>query len=248
MNPEAIRLNKAIALAGLASRREADALIRRGQVRLNGALVRKPGATMVPGVDELELDGRPVTVPSAVRTELWALYKPKGCVSTLHDPEGRPCLADYLPRGAAGRLFPIGRLDYDAEGLILLTNDGELANRVTHPRYGIVKKYVALVRGGPGHLDIRRLTEGIELEDGPARAIGARVLDRKGDETMVELTLGEGRNREVRRMFEAIGFEVRRLVRTSIGPINDRSLKAGESRRLTAGEITELLASGTGGE
>jgi 23S rRNA pseudouridine2605 synthase len=141
----------------------------------------------------------------------------------------------------------VGRLDYDSEGLILLTNDGELANRVTHPRYGIVKKYLALVKGHPGGADIRRLSEGVELDDGPARAIGARILDRRGDATMVEMTMGEGRNREVRRMFEAIGFEVTTLVRTSIGPINDRALKPGESRLLSAGEITELLASGTPG-
>jgi 23S rRNA pseudouridine2605 synthase len=130
--------------------------------------------------------------------------------------------------------------------LILVSNDGELANRVTHPRYGIEKRYLAMVAGAPSRGDIRRLTSGLELDDGPARAISARIVDRKGGSTLVELTMGEGRNREVRRMFEALGYRVTRLVRTAIGPISDRSLKPGESRRLTAGEIQRLLASGTG--
>jgi 23S rRNA pseudouridine2605 synthase len=238
-----IRLQKAIANAGLMSRRAAEEAIRDGRVAINGKTAGL-GDRVEVSTQQVTLDGVPIPVDPALETHL--LYKPIGIISSASDPHGRRTVVDLVPSDA--RLYPVGRLDYDSEGLILLTNDGELANRVTHPRYGIVKKYVALVRGGPGHLDIRRLTEGIELDDGPARAIGARVIDRKGDETMVELTLGEGRNREVRRMFEAIGFEVKRLVRTSIGPINDRSLKAGESRRLTAGEITELLGSGTGGE
>jgi 23S rRNA pseudouridine2605 synthase len=238
-----VRLQKAIANAGLMSRRAAEEAIRDGRVAINGKTAGL-GDRVEVSTQQVTLDGFPIPVDPGLETHL--LYKPIGIISSASDPHGRRTVVDLVPSEA--RLYPVGRLDYDSEGLILLTNDGELANRVTHPRYGIVKKYVALVHGGPGHLDIRRLTEGIELEDGPARAIGARVLDRKGDETMVELTLGEGRNREVRRMFEAIGFEVRRLVRTSIGPINDRSLKAGESRRLTAGEITELLASGTDGE
>ncbi len=238
-----VRLQKAIANAGLMSRRAAEEAIRDGRVAIAGKTAGL-GDRVEVSTQQVTLDGVPIPVDPDLETHL--LYKPIGIISSASDPHGRRTVIDLVPSEA--RLYPVGRLDYDSEGLILLTNDGELANRVTHPRYGIVKKYVALVRGGPGNLDIRRLTEGIELDDGPARAIGARVLDRKGDETMVELTLGEGRNREVRRMFEAIGFEVKRLVRTSIGPINDRSLKAGESRRLTAGEITELLASGTGGE
>jgi pseudouridine synthase len=141
----------------------------------------------------------------------------------------------------------VGRLDYDSEGLILLTNDGELANRVTHPRYGILKTYVALVEGSPGKKDIRSLVDGVELDDGLARAVSARVLGREGRSVMIEMTMGEGRNREIRRMFDVLGHPVLRLVRTAIGPISDRSLEPGQSRLLRAGEIRDLLASGTPG-
>jgi 23S rRNA pseudouridine2605 synthase len=136
----------------------------------------------------------------------------------------------------------VGRLDFESEGLILLTNDGELANRVTHPRYGIHKTYVALVEGSPGRKELRSLLEGVELEDGPARAIRARVVGREGPATLVELRMGEGRNRVIRRMFSVLGYPVTRLVRTAIGPISDRSLKPGESRRLAVDEIRRLLA------
>lgn len=238
-----VRLQKAIANAGLMSRRAAEEAIRQGRVAVDG---KKSGLGDRVDVrtQQVTLDGTPIPVDPELETHL--LYKPAGIISSSSDPQGRRTVVDLV--ASAARLYPVGRLDYDSEGLILLTNDGELANRVTHPRYGIVKKYLAVVNGRPGGADIRRLTEGVELDDGPARAIGARVLDRKGDATMVEMTMGEGRNREVRRMFEAIGFEVTQLVRTSIGPINDRSLKPGESRRLSAGEITELLASGTTGQ
>jgi pseudouridine synthase len=234
-----VRLQKAIANAGLMSRRAAEEAIRQGRVAVDG---KKSGLGDRVDVQaqQVTLDGTPIPVNPELETHL--LYKPVGIISSSSDPQGRRTVVDLVASEA--RLYPVGRLDYDSEGLILLTNDGELANRVTHPRYGIVKKYLALVKGRPGGADIRRLAEGVELDDGPARAIGARILDRKRDATMVEMTMGEGRNREVRRMFEAMGFEVTKLVRTSIGPINDRALKPGESRLLSAGEITELLASG----
>jgi pseudouridine synthase len=236
---DAVRLQKAIANAGLMSRRAAEDAIRDGRVAVDG---RKStlGDRVEVTTQRVTLDGVPIPVNPDLETHL--LYKPAGIISSASDPQGRRTVVDLVPSHA--RLYPVGRLDYDSEGLILLTNDGELANRVTHPRYGIEKKYLALVKGGPGRSDMRRLTEGVDLDDGPARAIGARVLDRKGDETMVELTMGEGRNREVRRMLEAIGFEVTRLVRTAIGPISDRSLKEGESRLLSVSEISDLLASG----
>jgi pseudouridine synthase len=238
-----VRLQKAIANAGLMSRRAAEDAIRQGRVAVDG---KKSGLGDRVDVQaqQVTLDGTPIPVNPELETHL--LYKPAGIISSSSDPQGRRTVVDLVASEA--RLYPVGRLDYDSEGLILLTNDGELANRVTHPRYGIVKKYLALVKGRPGGADIRRLTEGVELDDGPARAIGARILARKGDATMVEMTMGEGRNREVRRMFEAIGFEVTKLVRTSIGPINDRALKPGESRLLSAGEVTELFASGTLGQ
>jgi 23S rRNA pseudouridine2605 synthase len=239
MSAAAIRLNRAIALAGLASRREADALIRRGEVRLNGVVVSEPGTTMVPGADELEVHGRPVQVPTALAPQLWALYKPKRCVSTLHDPEGRPCLAEHLPR-ARGRLFPIGRLDYDAEGLILLTNDGELANRLAHPSFGVAKTYLATVSGPVPRSVGRQLTSGVELDDGPARAESFRVVQAVPGTVMVEIVLHEGRNHIVRRMFEAVGHPVQALVRTRIGPIVLGQQRPGTVRVIGGAEARAL--------
>ncbi len=191
---------------------------------------------------QVTFDGAPLPINPDLETYL--LYKPAGVISSSSDPQGRRTVVDLVAAGR--RLYPVGRLDYESEGLILLTNDGDLANRVTHPRYGIVKRYVALVAGSPGKADIRRLTEGIELEDGAARALSAQVVGRQGAQTMIEVSMGEGRNREVRRMFEALGYDVVSLVRTAIGPITDRSLKPGQSRRLTPAEIRDLLASGSG--
>lgn len=240
---DAIRVQKAVADAGLMSRRTAEDAVREGRVAIDG----RPavlGDRVDVSVQQVTVDGIPIPVNPDLETYL--LYKPPGVVSTASDPEGRRTVVDLV--AGAGRLFPVGRLDYDSEGLILLTNDGDLANRVTHPRYGIVKKYLALIGGGPTRADVKRLVEGIDLEDGPARALSASIVGRQGGETMVELTMGEGRNREIRRMFEAVGFRVIRLVRTAIGPISDRSLKPGQSRRLSTSEIRDLLASGSPGD
>jgi pseudouridine synthase len=240
---DAIRVQKAVAGAGLMSRRAAEDAIRAGRVAIDGRSAVL-GDRVDVAVQKVTVDGIPIPVNPDLETYL--LYKPPGVVSSASDPEGRRTVVDLVTGG--GRLFPVGRLDYDSEGLILLTNDGDLANRVTHPRYGIVKKYLALVGGGPTKTDVQRLAKGIDLEDGPARALSASIVGRQGGETMVELTMGEGRNREVRRMFEAMGFEVMRLVRTAIGPISDRSLKPGQSRRLSTSEIRDLLASGSPGD
>ena len=222
------------------SRRAAEESIRKGRVAVDGV-----GAVLGDRVDvarqQVTIDGVPIPINPDLETYL--LYKPVGVISSASDPQGRRTVVDLVTAGR--RLYPVGRLDYESEGLILLTNDGDLANRVTHPRYGIVKKYVALVKGHPGKGEIRLLTEGIDLEDGPARAVSAQVVGRQGAETLVELTMGEGRNREVRRMFEFLGYEVISLVRVAIGPIADRSLKPGQFRRLSATEIRDLLASGT---
>jgi len=239
---EAIRVQKAVAGAGLMSRRAAENAIRQGRVAVDGRTVEL-GDRVDVGSQQVTIDGIPIPVNPELQTHL--VYKPPGVVSTASDPEGRPTVVDLV--AADARLFPVGRLDYDSEGLILLTNDGDLANRVTHPRYGIVKKYVTVVRGTPTKSDVRHLVSGIDLDDTTARAISATVVGRKGDETMIELTMGEGRNREIRRMFEAMGLEVTRLVRTAIGPISDRSLQSGQSRLLSASEIRDLLASGSAG-
>jgi 23S rRNA pseudouridine2605 synthase len=237
-----IRVQKAISGAGLMSRRSAEETIRQGRVAIDGVKAVL-GDRVDVATQQVTIDGVPIPVNPDLETYL--LYKPAGVISSASDPQGRRTVVDLVAAGR--RLYPVGRLDYESEGLILLTNDGDLANRVTHPRYGIVKKYVALVKGRPGKAEIRRLTEGIDLDDGPARAVSAQVVGRQGAETLVELIMGEGRNREVRRMFEALGHEVISLVRTAIGPIADRSLKPGQSRRLSAPEIRDLLASGTEG-
>lgn len=237
-----VRVQKALADAGLMSRRAAEEAIRAGRVAVDGAVVRL-GDRVDVDRQQVTLDGVPV--PLSPETETYLLYKPVGVISSAHDPEGRPTVVDLIDTPA--RVYPVGRLDYDSEGLILVSNDGELANRVTHPRYRIEKKYLVVVRGRPRGDVARRLRQGVELDDGPARAVSARMLGRRGEETMVELVVGEGRNREIRRMFEALGLEVTRLVRTAIGPIADRSLRPGQYRRLSPTEVKELLASGRGG-
>ncbi len=237
---DSIRVQKAIAGSGLMSRRAAEDAIRDGRVMVDGAPVTL-GDRVDVSTQTVTLDGVPIPVDPDLQTYL--VYKPVGVISTASDPQGRPTVVDLVETGA--RLYPVGRLDLDSEGLILVTNDGNLANVVTHPSHGIEKKYLAVVRGAPSRSDIRRLTTGVDLDDGPARAKTARVVGRSGGETMVELAMGEGRNREVRRMFEAIGFEVTRLVRTAIGPINDRSLAPGQWRQLSTREVHQLLGSGS---
>ncbi|HEU4320874.1 MAG TPA: pseudouridine synthase [Acidimicrobiia bacterium] len=233
---ERIRIQKAIAHAGLMSRRAAEEAIVAGRVRRNGE-VAILGDRVDPERDLLTLDGAPVPVAEYLETHL--LYKPVGVISTADDPQGRETVVDLIP--SEQRLYPVGRLDADSEGLILVSNDGELTNRVTHPRYGITKKYLAQVAGRPSRGDLKRLTNGVELEDGLARAVSVRLIDSQHDLSLVELVMMEGRNREVRRMFEALGYEVTRLVRTAIGTVSDSGLKPGDSRRLTPAEIQRLL-------
>lgn len=236
-----IRIQKAIAASGLMSRRAAEDAMVAGRVRLNGRPVVL-GDRLDPDRDMVTLDGVPIPVAPELETHL--LYKPVGVISTADDPQGRETVVDLVESSA--RLYPVGRLDADSEGLILLTNDGELANRVTHPRYGITKTYMALVDGRPSAADLRRLTTGVELDDGPARAISARLIDTQPTRSLVEVTMGEGRNREVRRMFDVLGNHVRRLVRTAIGPLTDPDLAPGQSRLLSTGEIMRLLGGSSG--
>ena len=234
---ERIRIQKAIAKAGLMSRRAAEEAMVEGRVLLNGEPVVL-GDRVDPERDVLTVDGAPIPVREDIETHL--LYKPVGIMSTADDPQGRTTVVDLV--SSEHRLYPVGRLDADSEGLILVSNDGELTNRVTHPRFGITKTYLAEVAGSPDRVTIRRLTEGVELEDGPARARSARLVDSQPDRALVELVMLEGRNREVRRMFDVVGHDVLRLVRTAIGPIKDSSLRPGESRRLSAPEIRTLLS------
>jgi pseudouridine synthase len=236
---EPVRAQKAIANSGLMSRRSAEEAIASGRVAVNGRTIGL-GDRVDVSAQMVTIDGVPIPLNPDLETHL--VYKPVGVISTASDPQGRPVVVDLV--AAEHRLYPVGRLDSESEGLILLTNDGELANRVTHPRYGITKKYVAVIAGRPSAAQIRRLTTGVDLEDGPARALSARIVSRGQDETMVEMVMGEGRKREIRRMFESIGHGVIRLVRTAIGPISDQSLRPGDSRPLSIEEISRLLGSG----
>ncbi len=238
---KAERLQKIIAHAGLMSRRAAEELIRQGRVTVDGRVARL-GDRADPEQAQVEIDGVPV--PVAPERVTYLLYKPVGVVSTAADPEGRPTVVDLVPD--TPRVFPVGRLDLDSEGLILLTNDGELAQRVTHPRYGVTKTYTVLVEGRVTPQELRRLTDGVELDDGPARAVRAKILDRRTDRSLVELVMGEGRNREVRRMMETVGHPVLTLARVAIGPIRDRSLRPGRWRRLTVDEVADLYAASAG--
>ena len=235
---ERIRIQKAIANSGLMSRRAAEEAMVEGRVRLNGKQVIL-GDRVDPDVDLLTLDGVPVPISSALETHL--LYKPVGVISTADDPLGRPTVIDLIE--TPQRLYPVGRLDADSEGLILVSNDGELTNRVTHPRFGITKRYLAEVTGVPSPGTLRKVVTGVILDDGPARAQSARLVQSSPGRSLVELVMVEGRNREVRRLMEAVGHPVSRLVRTAIGPITDSSLRPGQSRRLTAIEIQALLTS-----
>ena len=179
-------------------------------------------------------------VPLPIRPDLvhYLLNKPVGVVSTADDPHGRRTVVDLVP--ADTRVYPVGRLDADSEGLLIVTNDGDLTAVVTHPSHGVTKTYLARVAGDPGRAALDALTTGVDLDDGPAAAVSARVVDRFGGETLVEVVMGEGRNREVRRMFDAVGHRVLALVRTAIGPVRDTSLKPGEWRPLSTEEVRSL--------
>lgn len=233
------RLQKLISRAGLASRRAAEDMIRAGRVTVGG-IRAEIGQKADPSADHIEVDGIPLPVDPNLA--YWLVNKPLGVVSTAADPEGRRIVTDLVP--PEPRVYPVGRLDINSEGLIILTNDGEFTNFVTHPRNGIVKTYAVLVEGIVNDRNLNRLTDGIELDDGPAQAIGARVIDRRRDETLLEIALGEGRNREVRRMCLALGYEVKHLFRTSIGPISDTSLRSGQHRPLTLDEVRQMYAAG----
>ena len=219
------------------SRRKAEEMIRAGRVTLDGK-VAVLGDRGDANEATIAIDGVPIPVHPGLAYYL--LYKPVGVVSTAADPQGRPTVVDLV--AAPTRVYPVGRLDLESEGLLLLTNDGTLTELLTHPRYGVTKTYVVRVAGSLRPADLRKLEEGIELEDGPARAVSARQLDSHGDETLVEIVMAEGRKREVRRMLAALGHPVSRLVRVAIGPLRDAKLKPGSSRVLSPSEIQSLYA------
>jgi pseudouridine synthase len=238
--PGGVRLQKVLAAAGVGSRRHCEELIGAGRVEVDGETVRRFGARVDPEHQVIRVDGK--RIPSRQDLMYLAFNKPAGVLTAMSDDRGRPTITDYLG-DRAERLFHVGRLDYDTEGLMLLTNDGELAHRLAHPRYGVLKTYLAEVPG-PVPKDLgRRLMTGIELDDGVATADRFRVVGRSGNRVMVEITLHEGRKRIVRRMLAEAGHPVQRLVRTDVGPIRLGQLKPGAVRELTTAEVGELYAS-----
>jgi pseudouridine synthase len=237
--PEGVRLQKVLAAAGVGSRRACEELIGEGRVEVDGQIVRRFGARVDPERQVIRVDGR--RIPSRQDRAYLALNKPAGVLTAMSDDRGRKTIADLLPSGSE-RLFHVGRLDYDTEGLILLTNDGELAHRLAHPRYGVLKTYLADVTGPvPASLG-RRLATGIQLDDGVATADKFRVVDQAGSRALVEITLHEGRKHIVRRMLAEAGHPVSRLVRIQLGPIRLGTLRSGRTRELTTAEIGELYA------
>ena len=231
LSHEGERLQKVLARIGVASRRECESLIAEGRVTVNGE-VAVLGRRVLEDEVSIAIDGVPVTVrPDTV---WYLLNKPKGVVTTADDPQGRPIVLDLVP--PAPRVFPVGRLDADSEGLLLLTNDGELTHRLTHPSFGVTKEYLASVDGTPSRGAVRMLKEGIELDDGITAPADVNVIA----DGLVRIAIHEGRNRQVRRMLAAVGHPVVRLVRTRIGPLTDPTLAPGEYRVLTTPEILAL--------
>ncbi|MGQ9511971.1 pseudouridine synthase [Thermodesulfitimonas sp.] len=235
------RLHKLLARAGVASRRRAEMLIRAGRIKVNGRLVARPGVKIDPARDVVEIDGKPVYLKRLLekRRVYLAFYKPVGVVTTLYDPQGRPKVSDFL-RAVPERVYPVGRLDYESEGLLLLTNDGELANRLIHPRYKVLKIYHVWVAGAVGEKAVRQLREGVLLEDGPTQPAEVTVLRRLPRRTLLQITLREGRKRQIRRMCATVGYPVLRLKRVGIGRLRLEGLRPGAYRYLSEDEVAAL--------
>ena len=231
------RLQKILSAAGVASRRAAEDLIRAGRVTVNGAVVRELGQRADPGIDAIAVDGDPIRV-GARRTIV--LHKPRGIVSTLSDPEGRPTVATLV--GTADRLYPVGRLDVNSTGLLLLTNDGTLAAALLHPRHAVPRVYEVKVRGTPGDDALTRLRRGVRLEDGKTAPARVRVVEKLPTKTWLEVTVHEGRSHLVRRLCAAVGHPVEKLARVRLGPLALGALPIGAWRDLTPGELGALAA------
>jgi len=232
------RLQKILSRAGISSRRKGETLIKEGRVTVDGKKVTELGVKVAPGA-VVEVDGEPVSIPQSYLYV--ALYKPRGYVTTLHDPQGRPTVAELVAHYPA-RLYPVGRLDYASEGLLLMTNDGDFALRVQHPRYGVLKVYRVKVKGPFTGEDQKTLSQGVELADGFFRPERVEIEKRTPRNTWIKVALREGRNRVIRRALAACGFSVERLIRVEIGGVKLGDLKPGTSRELSSEEIHELLS------
>ncbi|HXD29092.1 MAG TPA: pseudouridine synthase [Arthrobacter sp.] len=236
---DGVRLQKVLANAGVASRRVSEEMITAGRVEVNGEVVTELGVRVDPGAVSIHVDGMRIQLNETMR--YYVFNKPRGVVSTMEDPEGRPCVSDYL-RKKSERLFHVGRLDVNTEGLLLLTNDGELANRLTHPSYEIPKTYLVQVPGPMAHGIGAQMKEGIVLEDGIASVDSFKLVDSTPGKVLVEVVLHSGRNRIVRRLFDAVGHPVKRLVRVQMGPIKLGDQKQGTIRQLGQHEVGHLLS------
>lgn len=235
-----MRLQKFLARAGVASRRGSEDLMTAGRVVVNGEVVRELGAKVDPAVDVVQVDGAVVSL--ADRPAYLALNKPAVVVTTMNDPQGRPTVAALVPVSQHPGLFPVGRLDQDTTGLLLFTTDGELSHRLLHPRWKVTKTYLARVDGWPDEDDVRKLRRGVELDDGPTAPADVRVLERLPHVSVLEITITEGRKRQIRRMFSAVGHPVKELHRVRFGPVELGELAEGEWRELHADEVAALRA------
>jgi 23S rRNA pseudouridine2605 synthase len=229
------RLQKVLARAGVGSRRAVETMIEAGRLKINGKVARL-GQRVDPAKDKVELDGS--SIPLNTDLIHYLLHKPEGVVTTADDPDDRPTVLEVVD--LERRVWPVGRLDVDTEGALLLTNDGELTQALTHPSFKVPKTYLADLKGSVGNRALRQLAKGVVLDDGPTQPAAVRIVERVAGGTLVEITLTEGRNRQVRRMGEAVGHPVRRLVRVSIGPIGLGRLKPGRFRRLSPEEVMSL--------
>jgi 23S rRNA pseudouridine2605 synthase len=238
-----LRLNKILAQAGLTSRRGADHVVLEGRVAVNGVVTREPGTLADPASDRITVDGRPLPAPEASRYLL--LHKPAGVVTTVRDPQGRPVVTDLLPGGVRERVYPVGRLDADVEGLLLLTNDGALTHRLLHPRYALPRVYEAEVAGRVTEADVPRWRRGVTLEDGPAVPLAVELVHGGAVASTLRLSFTEGRKHEVKRYCDALGHRVRRLRRIAFGPLRLGALAPGACRPLTPGEVSALRAAAT---
>ena len=233
-----VRLHKLLARAGVASRRKCEELMLAGEVEVDGEVVTRLGTKVDPRTAVIRVGGK--RLPPVSAHVYLVLNKPRGVVSTMSDPEGRPTLTDYVG-DRPERLFHVGRLDTDTDGLIILTNDGDFAQRLAHPSYEVEKTYVAEVMGVVTKATLKRLKQGVTLDDGPVEVRRARVISTEGKRSIVEVVIHEGRNRIVRRLLDHVGHPVRKLTRTAIGPVQLTGLKVGALRELTGDELGALL-------
>jgi len=233
-----LRLNKILAQAGLSSRRGGDRLIADGRVAVNGVVTQSPATLADPALDTITVDGR--VLPPAEAKRYLLLNKPRGYVTTVSDPQGRPVVADLVERDV--RLYPVGRLDWDVEGALLLTNDGPLTHRLLHPRYALPRVYEVLVKGEVARGELDRWRRGVTLDDGPARPLAVELARAGPRESRLSLTFAEGRKHEVKRFCEALGHRVTLLRRIAFGPVALGALRPGQSRPLTAREVSALRA------